>query len=218
MDLAALTLLHLLVFVYWLGGDLGAFYASFTLSDANAAPAARLAAAKVVANVDMAPRTALILALPTGATLAAAEGWWALSPVAQGSLWIACLLWLALAWRLHLKHAPPGSALRVLDLAIRWSALAALAGAGAAALVGALDLPLFLALKLLLLAAAIGAGLAVRGALKAFGPALGRLAAGDAGPETNAVIAGGLARVRPAVVLIWLTLAAAAFLGLWAPA
>jgi hypothetical protein len=217
LDLAALTLLHLLVFVYWLGGDLGAFYASSILSDPDAAPAARLAAAKVVANVDMAPRTALILAFPTGASLAAAKGWWVLSPTAQAAIWIGFVLWLALAWRLHLRHAPPGSALRALDLAIRWLALAAFAAAGVAALAGRLEVPLFLGLKLLILAAAIGAGLAVRGALKRFGPAVGRLAAGDAGPETHAAIAGGLARVRPAVLLIWLLLVAATFLGLWTP-
>lgn len=217
MDLAALTLLHLFVFVYWLGGDLGAFYASSILSDPDAAPAARLAAAKVVANVDMAPRTALILAFPTGATLAVAKGWWTLSPALHGAIWIGGLLWLALAWRLHLGHAPPGSGLRTLDLGIRWLALAALAGAGGAALAGALELPLFLAVKLLILAAAIGAGLAVRGALKRFGPAIGRLAAGDADPDTNAAIAGSLARVRPAVLLIWLLLVAAAFLGIWTP-
>jgi hypothetical protein len=72
---ALLALLHLLIPVYWLGGDLGAFYSSrFMIDPARTVPE-RMMALKILNNIDMAPRTTLILAFPTGFTLAVAKGW-----------------------------------------------------------------------------------------------------------------------------------------------
>ena len=48
MVLAVITLLHVLVFVYWLGGDLGAFYASTILTDKKQPVPVRATAAKVM--------------------------------------------------------------------------------------------------------------------------------------------------------------------------
>jgi succinate-semialdehyde dehydrogenase / glutarate-semialdehyde dehydrogenase len=66
LDVALFGLLHILVFVYWLGGDLGAFYASWYVSMPKVSADRRLLASRIVGDVDMAPRTALILALSTG--------------------------------------------------------------------------------------------------------------------------------------------------------
>jgi hypothetical protein len=217
MDAALWTLLHVLVLVYWLGGDLGAFYAAGILSDARQPPAARAAAARVLGAVDMAPRTALILTLPTGLTLADARAWIELPPPLLLAVWVAALLWLALAWLIHLRHLPPSSALRMADLVIRWLVLAGATAAAAAAILDQLALPLFLALKLLALAAAIGLGLLIRRTLSPFGPAFEQLMRQGATPEGDAVISGVLARARPAVLSIWALLVTAAFLGLWQP-
>lgn len=70
IDKAPFGLLHVLVFVYWLGGDLGAFYSSRFLTRPGVTPEKRLLAAKIVGDVDMAPRSALILTFPTGLALA----------------------------------------------------------------------------------------------------------------------------------------------------
>ncbi len=212
MLVAGAALLHVLVFVYWLGGDLGAFCASFAAVDVERTPEARLAALKLISDVDMAPRTALILALPTGLTLAALRGWLALPPAALAVLWAASLGWLALAWRLHLSHVAPGAPERVIDLAVRWMALAGLAITGGAGLAGALPLPAFLACKLLLLAGAVALGLLIRVRLRPLGPALAALSRRE--PEADGAIADVLSRSRPLVVGIWLLISAAALLGL----
>lgn len=215
MQVAGLTFMHLLVLVYWLGGDLGAFYASWRLTAPNASPALRLAAAKTIADIDMAPRTALILALPSGLVLAVAKGWLAMSWAWVFGVVLASLAWLAIAWRLHVTHG--AGALRRVDLAIRWTALVGLGGAGAAGLAGWLALPAFIAAKLLTLAAAIALGLLIRARLGGFGEAL----AGLAGPAPEAAvlrIRALMRAVRPMVLGIWALLALAAFLGLWAPA
>lgn len=211
MEIAALTLLHALVLVYWLGGDLGAFVASFRVTDTGASPQARLAAAGLVGDVDMAPRSALILAGPTGFALAQAKDWIEAPAWAAPALWLAALAWLALAWRQHLAHATPTSLGARIDTGIRVAAIGALAVAAFA------PLPLFLRVKCALLAGAIVAGLAIRRLLKPFGPALAGLVTGAPTPAQNAAIALSLGRARVAVLVIWTLILAAAWFGVATP-
>ncbi|MFZ9086446.1 MAG: hypothetical protein ACO3C6_07725, partial [Steroidobacteraceae bacterium] len=49
------TLLHLLLFVYWLGGDVGVFYASRFVVDTSLTREERLTAAKIFLDLDMLP-------------------------------------------------------------------------------------------------------------------------------------------------------------------
>jgi hypothetical protein len=209
-----LALAHVLVLVYWLGGDLGAFYASSILTDAKQPAPARIAAAQVLSNVDMAPRTAMILAAPTGVHLASAKGWLTLEPIALVTIWVVFLAWLALAWRIHLSHAAPNTWLRTADLIIRWLMIAGLLIAATGYLA---PLPAFITIKCVLLSATIGLGLAIRATLTPFGPAFASLARGAPNDETNATIANCLARARPLVIAIWLCLVMAAALGLATP-
>lgn len=217
LDTALISLAHVLVLVYWLGGDLGAFYTSRFLTRPGVSAEKRLMAAKIVGDVDMAPRSALILAFPTGLALAQARGWIG-GPELWGWLALALgLAWLGLAWTLHLTHGGAPALLRTVDLAIRWLLLIGLLAAGGAGLAGALDLPDFIAAKFLLLAGAILLGLAIRRVLTPLGPAL----AGLNGPDAAAAemqLATTLQRARPLVAAIWIILICAAFLGLWAPA
>lgn len=212
MNLAILTLLHILVLVYWLGGDLGAFYASRFLTAPNVPADRRLFAAKIVNDVDMAPRTALILAFPTGLLLAQASGWIGGSPVWGWAALGFGLVWLAFAWALHLNHGA-GGWMKMVDTVIRWAAIAALAGAALAALTGSIALPAFLAVKFLLLASAIFIGLMIRIVLKPLGPALAGLA-GDDTASAEASLATTLKRARPLVMIIWALIVSAAFVGL----
>ena len=217
MIAALIPLMHVLVFVYWLGGDLGAFYISRMISDPARPVAARIAAAQALAALDMAPRTALILTLPTGLTLASVVGHISLPAALLALTWGLSLSWLWLAWRIHLKHLPPGSAVRRLDLGIRWIVVAVLVGVGGAIVTGALHAPLFIGLKLLVLAAAIATGLWVRQLIAPFGPAFAALVTEGPMPQNDQIISRSLARARPAVMLIWLLLLTAAFLGFWRP-
>lgn len=216
MALAIVTLLHILVFGYWLGGDVGAFYASTILTDTKQPPPARAAAAKVLNNVDMAPRSALILAFPTGFALAATKHWIAVPDWTITAVAAAGLAWLALAWTVHLRHAPT-SLPRRLDLLIRWIALAGLLFIAATGKLGETPLMLFLRLKCAILAAAIGAGLLIRLTLAPFGPAFGKMITEGPTAETDAVIDRALAQSRPLVLTLWALLLAAAFLGLATP-
>lgn len=215
-EIAIFTLLHLLMFVYWLGGDLGAFYTSRFLIKPGISADRRLLAAKVVNDVDMAPRTALILALPTGLALAHVKGWVSLPLPVLCLVWVAALGWLALAWAIHLKHGAAPALWRKADLAIRWLLITGLVAAALWNMAGEGSLPLFLSLKLLALAGCTAFGLYIRSVLKPLGPALMGLSGPDA-PAAEASLAGTLNRARPLVSGIWALLIIAALLALFKP-
>ena len=217
MTTALISLMHVLVFVYWLGGDLGAFYTSRMISDSARPAAARIVAAQALSALDMAPRTALILTLPTGATLATVTGHVTLPVAALVATWVLSLGWLWLAWRIHLKHLPPSAGVRRLDLGIRWVVLSGLVVTGVGIVTGVVGAPLFLGLKVLILGAAIATGLWVRQLIAPSGAAFAALVTAGPSDEGNQIIARALVRARPAVMLIWLLLLSAAFLGLWRP-
>lgn len=216
IELTLFTLLHLLIFVYWLGGDIGVFYASTLLTDEKRAPAGRLAAGKIVADVDLAPRFCLLLALPTGLALAAVRGWLQIDAVWLIAAFFAAFAWIYLVIQLHVHHAGM-EVMKRLDTILRMIFLGGLVLAGAGGLVGVLSMPLFLSLKLLILAFAVLMGLLVRIALAPFGPAYVSLATNGPDPDTDRIIKTSLNRARPAVVMIWLALLLAAWLGLATP-
>jgi len=215
-DVLLLTVLHLLMFAYWLGGDLGVFYSSTILTDANQSPAARVAAAKVLLNVDLAPRICLLAAFPTGLALAAAKGWLAVPPWVILAVAGAGAAWVGLVLRLHVAHGAQG--LQRLDTWLRYGFVAVLAAAGLLGLAGVHPLPLFLSLKFLILAFTVTMGLAIRRALVPFGPAFGQLAAQGPTAESDAAISKAIGASRPFVIAIWIALIAAAALGVAAPA
>ena len=215
-DAVLLGLLHLLVFAYWLGGDLGAFYASRFLILPGVPAERRLLALKIVNDVDMAARTSLILTLPTGLALAQSKAW--LDPGWPVVVAVAAVsaVWLAFAWHIHNAHGQAPEALRRADLAIRWALLLGLSGWVIAGLAELTPLPLFLALKLLILAGCIALGLIIRRVLRPLGAAIAGLAGPDrAAAETS--LAKTLGRARALVACIWALLIAAALTGLWTP-
>jgi hypothetical protein len=216
MAVAIFTLLHVLVFVYWLGGDLGAFYGSTFLTDPKRSLPERMLALKILNNIDMAPRTALILTLPTGVALGWMKGW--LDVPALDPLLVAagCLVWLALAWTVHLQHGG-NPAIKRIDIAIRYLLLIGLIGAGVAGLAGRIPLPWFIAAKLTILGICIGFGLVVRYQLGPLFPAVRAMAANGATAETDAAIIGVIRQTRRVVLTLWALLLVAAYLGIATP-
>lgn len=210
-------LLHVLVFVYWLGGDLGAFYSSQYLTRPGVPAAQRLLAARIVGAVDMAPRTALILALPTGLSLAIVKGWIGLpnatAGLVQAGVWLLSLAWLLAAWQRHLSHGQAQPVLQQFDMGLRLI----LIGLGCTALALSLSAsppwPMFVALKLACLAVATGLGLLIRRVLTPLGPALAGLSVPERADAAEASLAVTLRRARPLVVGIWICLIVAACLG-----
>ena len=215
MDVTLLTLLHVLVFVYWLGADLGAFYASSIVANPAQPAPARAAAAKVLTSIDMAPRTALIMAFPTGLALAGAKSWIAIAPATMAAVWMVSAIWLAIVWALHFHGHAIG--LRRIDLAIRWVVAAGLISSVVAASFEHTAVPLFILGKWLILALAILCGLGIRAVFAPFFPAFAAMLHEGPNEARDRAITGAIARARPIVLLLWLLLLCAACLGIAKP-
>lgn len=155
--------LHILLFAYWLGADLGVFYGARRAARPRLTYQERVKIRQVVAVVDMAPRTALILMLPVGFQLASQ---WNpnITASALAVIWVTGLVWLALMWIVHFQVGTPiGETLRKIDLAIRYVVLLVMGGIGVMSLLGFGPFnQQWLALKALLFAVIIALGLGLR--------------------------------------------------------
>lgn len=213
-----LTLLHLLLFCYWLGGDIGVFYASRFVVDGERGREARLTAGRIMLGVDLVPRICMSLMLTVGGLLSATLGiahptWQLVAIVLLGPLWFTMVLVL------HFAHGASFiPALTRIDFLFRWLVIAAiLASVAWSTLDGRLATVPWLAAKLLGFAFLVFCGLMIRMRLGDFVKAYGKLAAGTQTAEDDARMGASLARVRPWVLAIWAVLVLEAALGVVKP-
>lgn len=220
-------LLHILLFAYWLGGDLGVFYSSRYILREDLAPQSRATALKIMHGVDLAPRICLVLFLPSGITLMA---WGPLGDefFVNGPLlaltWVAGLVWLAIAVYDYFRDTTTrfGQVVQRLDLVVRYGLGAALLAVGAYTMVvaepfGVDTNPKWLGAKLAAYALCILAGVLIRWKLRSFGPAFGRLMATGSTPEVERDLRSSLRGCEPYVFAIWGFVLLAAVLGVIKP-
>ncbi|MFM8481519.1 MAG: hypothetical protein ACKOCF_10005 [Gammaproteobacteria bacterium] len=214
-----LKLAHLLLFVYWLGADLGVFYSARFVRDGTLSRDARAMAVRIMGWIDQVPRYCLVLMLPVGYTLAREVGVVRLPDVGMIVLWIIAAGWLWMVWAIHhYQGTPRADKLRSIDLSWRvvlslgllWDAWQGFRGTG----------HLFadwISIKFLLFALLIFCGIMIRVRGKPIGPALRRALAEGSTPELEADIARGFSRTRPFVLAIWALLLVAAWVGITKP-
>lgn len=213
---------HLLLFVYWLGGDLGTYYASRWVMRGDLGASPRLTSARIMLAIDTVPRLCMPLALATGVNLAALQGRLIVSPMAVAAVWTLAVFWLALAWSAHHCRGRTNSArLERIDRWFRQLVAVGLAMFAFTVLASGTGDSTWVAIKLLVFDVAVIAGLAVRRALAHFPRALAELASlAEAAPgaparrDTSLALEDALRRCRGWVALIWLTLLTNAALGI----
>ncbi len=154
---------HVVLFAYWLGADLGVMMTSLAANRKGATDDARLRLREVGTLIDMAPRSCLVLMVPVGLTLAQNFG----SPVTGLWIWLAWIVglaWLWLVWMVHLKHDEPlGKLFWKIDFALRAALMVAFLGFGAWCLVtGGPVASKWLATKFILFGVLISLGIAIR--------------------------------------------------------
>lgn len=223
-------LLHLLLFVYWLGGDLGVYYSSRFILKPDLSPAARLVAAKIMHGCDLAPRVCLILFLPSGVTLMAAgplgEEFFVTAPMLV-ALWVVFGVWLFLAVRDYVlgdagRTSWWGRVVPPADLVVRLALVAGLLGTGAWTMLvdepfGVDTDPAWLGGKVTAYGLCILFGVLIRRELVAFGPAFGALMTSGSTPEVESAITRSIRRCEPYVYGIWAMVLLAAVLGVVKP-
>lgn len=214
-ELLLIKLLHLLFFVYWLGGDLGTFYASRYVVRAGLTTQQRTTALNIMLGVDQGPRLCMPLILASGVHLAVRMG------LLQAPFWLVLLIWgLALGWfamvlLLHLGHGHRYVlALTRFDFYFRLLVITCCVSAGLAALIQGALMTDRMAVKLLLFAALVACGLGIRLSLRPFGIAWGQMLSQGISVQGDRQMQAALGKARKFVYLIWAGLLVNAAIGI----
>jgi hypothetical protein len=223
--LDVLIFFHIVLFVYWLGADLGVYYASRFVVKPELSVDARGMAAKIMEFVDLSPRVALVLFLPSGVSLMVADnkGATILSPQLAIATWVGSIFWLYLVIRNYRSHGDPRAALvKRVDLSIRYLLVIGMTVGSLYVLVtpepfGVTTNPKWLAIKIILYSVAISGGIGIRKALIPFGPAFVKIISGKSDQEAETTLSLSLKKAIPFVHLIWACVFLSAFLGVTKP-
>ena len=213
---SVLVFVHIVLFAYWLGGDLGVFLTSRRVADRTLSLDERLRFLGVLLACDMGPRTCLILFIPVGYQMAAQLGLSPITGYTLAAVWVLDLAWLALNWWMFFHERDPRvPKLRELDLKIRYVVIAVMGTMGAVSLARGTPLQApWLAAKVLLFACLVALGVYLRIELKQWVTGFGMVRQGGAAAdEGNTIIERSLARSKRAALLLWLGVALIAFIG-----
>jgi len=222
-DLAYRTLVyaHLLLFVLWLGGDVGVFVlgqhfrrrASYSLEQ-------RLALLKLLVAVDMGPRTAWALMVPLSLSVATAGGWVELPIWLVALAWVAGLAWLTLVWDAHLHDITPRAARdRRIEAWVKYAITAFYLWLGASSLLTGAPIAVpWLAWKAMLFGLIFIAAILIDVAFRPVGPQLGRLIAEGSSDATEIPLRRTMDRTRIFVLIVYALLFVIAWLGVVKPA
>jgi hypothetical protein len=215
-----LLLLHVLLFVYWLGADLAVLYSARYAADPALSLETRLTISQIMAFVDLFPRMSVPLIGAVGASLAVLNGDLQAGPVVAALAWVVAAVWVGVNLHLYLNRADQARIAPWRSFDVIWRSAIGLGVllAGSMALLGAgVTDNRSLAAKLLVFSAAIFLSLLLRRVFLPFRPALRRLVDGSGGAPDVAIMQRTLDRARPVVLGIWARTVVAAAIGLWQP-
>jgi hypothetical protein len=211
-------LAHVVLFCYWLGGDVGVFYSSKFVINPELSRDTRLIAAKIMIGCDLVPRMCMSLMLTTAGILTAFAGlehplWQMIGIILLGPVWLTMVLVL------HFSHnAPFIPALTKIDFYFRWLVIVGgIASCLYALNVGRLDGAPWIAAKLMLFYFTVFCGLMIRIQMKGFGSSYGKLVADNYNDADNQIMIKSLKRATPWVYAIWATLLLEASIGISKP-
>lgn len=211
-------ILHLLGFVYWLGGDVGVFYSSGFVVNPKYSVETRLIASKIMMNLDLIPRICMTLMLTIGGTLASLQGI-DHYPGQMVGLWILGPAWLFMVLYMHFRHGSPlAKTLAPVDFWLRRILIGGIIISVLYTLyTGRLAETPWLTAKVALFGYLIFCGVMIRRHLPDFIIGLQAMAKGSITEEENVRMSGGLKRAKPWVLSIWAVVFLEALLGVVKP-
>jgi len=211
-------ILHLLLFCYWLGGDIGVFYSSGFAANPNLSIEARQIAAKIMLNLDVVPRLCGAVMLTVGGVLSKFVG--VEHPAWQmAGIILLAPVWLALELILHFKHDTPlGKGLQKFDAPFKWAiVVGCIVSVGWSFATGRLDEAPWVGYKILIFAVIVFCSLMINKTIGPYIVGVQRIAAGEIDDADNAAMAASLRQVKWAVIGIWTGLVIAAVIGVVKP-
>jgi hypothetical protein len=211
-----LVYVHLLLFVLWLGADVGVFLLGqhfrkrhlYSLDQ-------RIALLKLLVLVDMTPRSAWALMVPLSVSLSAMGGWWDVPRWLVWASWAIGAAWLWLVWDAHRHDQTPRAARnRRIESWIRYLLAAAYLWLGVSSLMtGAPIAAGWLAWKALLFGLIFVAAIMIDVTFKPVGAQLAAVLTQGSSDETEVPLRRTMDRTRVWVWATYLLLVATSYLG-----
>jgi hypothetical protein len=213
-----LLVVHQLLFVFWLGPDIGVYAWSRKVINPELTPDQRAAAGNVMHTIDIMPRVCLSLMLTVGGILTEAVGiehpaWQLAGIILLGPVWLTIVLVA------YIKEGTAlGATVNRLDLWLRWALFfGIIASVTYSTITGRLDVAPWVGSKLLLFAALIFFGILFRLRMRPFFSGLATLAADGPSDALNTQLAASHRRGQPFQFAIWVCILLAAGLGVFQP-
>ena len=211
--------IHILLFVYWLGGDLGVLILARAATQAKLSFAERVFSLKMSLLIDVLPRICFALMFPVGLQICRTGGF---AKVGTGWLalaWVLAAAWVALIFAVGKHHDTPlGAKLGRLNLAFQSIVLFAIVSVGLWSLFG--EGPFaggWLAAKVLLFGLIFAASIGIDFAFRPVAPAFMRLATEGSKPDIEREISRGVNGALVYVYALYALLVVIAFLGVTKP-
>ena len=207
---------HVLLFVFWLGTDVGVFLAAKISEKSELSSETRATVLQLGMVLDRLPRSALTLILPTGMQLAMNLGL-DVSPAVASAVWVVSLAWLGVLWLGFLKPQTPTEQ-RVMLFNFAMNALLAVAVSGYAIyLLMGDSVATWLALKILMVGLIFVAGVLLDALFKPAVEAFLEIVSQGGTEERDAKYSRAIAPVYIVVLAIYALVLVAAYLGLAKP-
>jgi len=213
--------IHILLFVVWLGGDIGVFILGQHFRKRHYPMETRLTMLKLLVLNDMGPRTAWALMVPVTLTLVATGGYMMVPLPVLLAAWAVGGLWLGLVWGAYLHDQTPLAArLRHLEFYLKLGLTACYLGLGIWSFMdpqAGLSAD-WLALKALLFGLIFAVAIMIDIAFKPLGPALGVLIEQGSSDATEVPVLTIMNRTRIWVISIYILLLVISAVGTLKPA
>jgi len=210
--------LHQILFVFWLGPDIGVYMWSTKATNTELSPAQRISAGRMMQAIELLPRACMSLMLTVGGILTEMMGiqhpWWQMAGIV-----LLGPVWLTLTILVYMRSGTErGAQLVRLDELFRWAVIASVVLSVVYSVVTErlADVP-WVTAKLMIFAAVVYFGLMMRKRLAPFALALDELESAGPTTETDRAMSASVSRARTFMFAAWIALAVAAGLGMVQP-
>lgn len=214
-----LVFVHVLLFVYWLGADLGVFVLARGAMNSAYSFDQRAVMLKFASYIDLTPRLSFALIFPVGLHMSQYNGLVDVPNWLFVALWAVAIIWsLATIAMFRFEGTPTATSIAkglfVWQLAMFFVAT----GLGLFSLLtGGPFATSWLSLKIVIFGLIFGAGIGIDRSFQPLVPAFGRLAQEGSTPEIEAIIRRTVNTTCGFVILIYVLVGGAAFLGVAKP-
>jgi hypothetical protein len=211
--------LHVLMFVFWVGTDMGVMLGARKSTDSRLALDARLTLVKLALLIELLPRTMWAMALPFGVMLSRNRGLLEISDAGVAAVWLFTLVWVTISLGgAHWSEKPIGQRLAAVNRWIIGALGVTLVAVGAASYFGVGPFETgWLSAKVALYGAINLTVLGIEAAFIPVGPAFGRLFAEGSTPEVESAISRGMQSTMVWVYVSYILILIVGFIGVAKP-